>query len=275
MNIEEIEMLKAENERLRAENQQMREEGFDAAQSQLFGNILILPFPEKLEEFRDESITLDDSFQAIVNEGLTAMNRHQKNAIGDIRLGLVHDVSRYVREEAQFNPSTGFDPEYYSKLTIQLDMLAQTQTALGSALRLVRDISIVTGDTLYGLALLWYRNIQVLSERRVPGAEAIYRQLRTHFRNRRNISHGKQPTEAQVLRDVKAVLHGKKDGEIVVAGRAQHTTQGSHTVVDDVHKPMMQNFKETERGVICSHCNFENPKHAKFCHECGASLIIN
>ena len=275
MNIEEIEMMKAELERLREENQQMREEGFDAAQSQVFGNILIQPYPEKLQDFRDVSINIDEELQKLVNEGLTAMNRHQKNAIGDIRLGLVHDISRYVREEAQFNPATGFDPEYYTKLTVQLDMLAQTQTALGSALRLVRDISIVTGDTLYGLALLWYRNIQVLSERRVPGAETIYRQLRTHFRNRRHTSTSEQPTEAQVLRDVKAVLHGKKDGEIVVAGRAQHTTQGSHTVVDDTHKPMMQNFKEVERGVICTHCNAENPKHAKFCHECGTSLIIN
>ena len=273
MNIDELERLKAENERLRAENQQMREEGFDAAQSQVFGNILIMPFPEKLEDFRDVSINLDESLQAIVNEGLTGMNRHQKNAIGDIRLGFVHDIARYVQDETQFNPSTGFDPEYYSKLIVQLDMLSQTQTALSSALRLARDISIVTGDMLYGLALLWYRNIQVLSERRVPGAEAIYRQLRTHFRHRR-ASTSEEPTEAQVLRDVKAVLHGKKDGEIVVAGHARHTTQGSHTVVDDVHKPMQQNFKETVRGVICTHCNTHNAAGHKFCWNCGKELIV-
>jgi len=271
--VKENELLKAENERLKAENEQLKEEGLDPFHSQLLGKVLIQPFPKKLEELREESIHLDNLLQDIVSDGLSGMNRHQKNAIGDIRLGFVHNVFRYINDSTDFNP-IGFDSEYYSQLMEQLDLTSQTITHLGSAIRLLRDIGIVTGDVLYGLALLWYRNIQVLSERRVPGAEAIYRELRTHFRNlgRRTSSADNPPTEAQILRDAKALLRGKKDGEIVIEGHAKHTTPSEKKVLDDTHKPLRKNFKETITGTICKHCGCENGAGYKFCKDCGGKL---
>ena len=247
MTNEEIALLKAENDRLKAENEQLKEEAVDPFHAQLLGKVLVLPFPAKLEELRDDSIALDDALQEIVADGLSLMNRHQKNAIGDIRLGFVHNVFRYVSTSSEFNPA-GFDHEYYNELMMQLDLTAQTTTHLGSAVRQLRDISIVTGDVLYGMALLWYRNIQVLAQRRVPGAEAIYRELRTHFRNRRPLVADHPITQKQILRDAKALLHGKKDGEIVIEGHAKHTVAAEKSVTDDVHKPQRQNFRETVTG---------------------------
>ena len=271
MTKEEIDLLKAENERLKAENEQLKEDFVDPFHAQLLGKVLVMPFPTKLEALRDDSIALDDALQEIVADGLSAMNRHQKNAIGDIRLGFVHNVFRYVSTSSEFNP-VGFDDEYYNELVTQLDLTAQTTTHLGSAIRLLRDISIVTGDVLYGMALLWYRNIQVLAQRRVPGAEAIYRELRTHFRNRRPLSADQPITQKQLLRDAKALLHGKKDGEIVIEGKAKHTIAAEKSVTDDTHKPPRQNFKEIVTGTVCKHCGCENGEGYNFCKECGERL---
>ena len=270
--VKEKELLQAENERLKAENEKLKEKSIASTNSQLLGKVLILPFPKKLEELRDASIAYDNLMQEIVAEGLTGMNRHQKNAIGDIRLGFVNNVFRYINETTDFNP-TGFDNKYYAELVEQLDLTMQTLTHLGSSVRLLRDISIVTGDVLYGMALLWYRNIQVLSDRRIPGAEVIYRELRTHFRNRRPLSSlDHPPTEAQVLRDAKALLRGKKDGEIVIEGHAKHTTPSEKKVLDDTHKPLRKNFQSTISGTICKHCGCENGAGSKFCKDCGGKL---
>ena len=266
----ENERLKAEIEGLKAENKMLKLEGFDPEHAQLLGKVLVMPFPARLEELRDESVAIDNTLQEIVADGLSAMNRHQKNAIGDIRLGFVHNIFRYVNDSTEFNP-LGFDVAYYSELIEQLDLTAQTITHLGSATRLLRDITIVTGDVLYGLALLWYRNIQVLAERRVPGAEAIYRELRTQFRHGGRTASA-EPTEKQILHDVKALMHGKKDGEIVIEGKAKHTTAAEKSVVDDVHKPQRQNFRETVTGTVCKHCGCENGEDYVFCKKCGGKL---
>jgi hypothetical protein len=272
----ELEKLKAEIEKQTAEIEMLRsgdhDSGIDIAQSQIFGNVLVEPFPDVMEELRDESGALESKIQDLIAEALTGMNRHQKNSVGDIRLGLVNDVFRIAQDNHNFNPA-GFNSEYFMHLIAQLDFIAQVVTNLNSALRLMRDINIVTGDAAYGMALLYYRNIQVLAERRIPGAEAVYRQLRTHFRNRRPSSTSAEPTDKQLLKDVKAIMHGRKDGKIVIEGEAPHMTKGKRVVVDDVHNKHHGAWKETEHGIICQHCGSENHGHHSFCYNCGKELV--
>jgi hypothetical protein len=271
MTKEEIAALKAENEALKAKVEKLEEEVVDPAHSQLLGKVLIEPFPELLENLRAESIEINNALRDVVEDGLSAMNRHQKNAISDIRLGFVNDVARFLEVEAALQPY-GFDATYFHQLMEQLNYAVVINTELGSAMRLMRDVQIVTGDVLFNLALLWYRNIQVLSERRVPGAEAIYRELRTHFRRHSSLRSDQQPTEKQILRDAKALLHGKKDGEIVIEGHAKHTTPTEKRVIDDVHRPLGKNFKETVSGTVCKHCGCENGADYVFCKKCGGKL---
>ena len=125
----------------------------------------------------------------------------------------------------------------------------------------------VTGDAAYGYALLYYTSVREQARRRVPAAETVFRFLQQFFRRGHN--NANEPTEAQIMHDVKALLHGKKDGEIVIEGTAKHTTAAEKSVVDDVHKPQRQNFKETVKGTVCNHCNTENGEGYKFCKECG------
>jgi len=38
-----------------------------------------------------------------------------------------------------------------------------------------------------------------------------------------------------VERDLKALLHGKKDGEIIIRNERPHLVGGKHEIIDDVH----------------------------------------
>ena len=46
------------------------------------------------------------------------------------------------------------------------------------------------------------------------------------------------PTEKELERDVKRLVRGKADGEIVVRNESPHESGGIHEVVDNVHADM-------------------------------------
>ena len=55
--------------------------------------------------------------------------------------------------------------------------------------------------------------------------------------------------EHKVERDMRALLHGRKDGEIVIENEKPHLVGGKHVVVDETQKPKGA-WKATEEGEI-------------------------
>jgi hypothetical protein len=55
--------------------------------------------------------------------------------------------------------------------------------------------------------------------------------LQPFFQNMRR--KNSEPTQHEVERDVKALLHGQKDGKIIIENERPHLTGGKHTVVDE------------------------------------------
>jgi hypothetical protein len=53
----------------------------------------------------------------------------------------------------------------------------------------------------------------------------------------------------EIERDVKRLIHGKADGEIVLKNERPNMTGGVHEVIDNVHKDKTA-FKETKQGEI-------------------------
>jgi hypothetical protein len=83
------------------------------------------------------------------------------------------------------------------------------------------------------MALAYYNTVREASRRRQPGAQAIFRLLQAFFRRGRLTSE--EPTESKVERDVKALLHGKKDGEIIIKNERPHLVGGKREVIDEAH----------------------------------------
>jgi len=94
----------------------------------------------------------------------------------------------------------------------------------------------ILGNEAYNLSLAYYASVRQFAMRtNNPQATSVFEYLRQFFRRRR-MPNVEQPTEHQLERDIHSLLHGKKDGEIVIKHESPHTTGGVREVIDDVHK---------------------------------------
>ena len=60
---------------------------------------------------------------------------------------------------------------------------------------------------------------------------------------------GEQPTQKKVKRDVDALLHGRKDGKVVIKNVKPKVSGGKREVIDETFNDRAS-FKETEEGEI-------------------------
>jgi len=144
--------------------------------------------------------------------------------------------------------NTDFAPPFLNLVTLkdlirQIETLRNISTTLQQLVRLNSDLLLTAGDDAFRMALLYYTAVREAARGRVPGARAIFETLRLFFKRTRNTST--EPTEPEVERDVKALLHGKKDGKIVIENETPKTKGGKHLVVDETHKDKL-NFRESE-----------------------------
>jgi DNA topoisomerase VI subunit B len=95
------------------------------------------------------------------------------------------------------------------------------------------------------MALLFYNNVKEMSRRGDPAAAELNKELKTYFKRKKSSSE--EPTMKAQMRD--AIIHGKKDGRIIIENESPKLTGGVHKVIDDVRKGKAA-FKETDEGEI-------------------------
>jgi hypothetical protein len=94
----------------------------------------------------------------------------------------------------------------------------------------VWNINVEASDMVYTDAFEYYSQVQDAAERRIDAAESIYAELYEFFR--RGSMESSQPTEKKIKRDVDALLHGRKDGEVIIKNVKPKTTGSKHEVID-------------------------------------------
>jgi hypothetical protein len=177
---------------------------------------------------------------------LRALDRQRHNGVGLRRLGFI---------EAAFRLSSKF-PQYFphwlntAKFQADLDLF----NAIRSLVEVCRsleekawNINVEASDMVYTDALEYYSQVQDAAERRIDSAESIYNELHGFFRH--GSRSGEEPTEKQIKRDVNSLLHGRKDGEVIIKNIKPKTTGGKHEVIDETFRDTAA-FKETEQGSI-------------------------
>jgi hypothetical protein len=102
---------------------------------------------------------------------------------------------------------------------------------------------------LFTDALGYYSRVKDATRRRVDSAETLYAELHEFFRNMNPHGNGEEPTEKKIKRDVDALLHGRKDGEVIIKNIRPKTTGGKHEVIDEILKNTAS-FKEFGKGSI-------------------------
>ena len=177
-----------------------------------------------------------------------------------------------ARFHMQFAPR-GWDLTFFDNLINQINQWRGVESLIASLDRIVKDWLLITNTDAYRMALEYYAVVQSAARRGDPFAIEVYTILHEFFRMRRS-ALGEEPTEAQIKRDVNALLHGKKDGEVIVEGHARRELGAEHAAFDNTHVEHAA-FKATEEFQtedFCPACGTKNVEHANFCHNCGKNL---
>ena len=100
----------------------------------------------------------------------------------------------------------------------------------------LRDIMNIFGNLGFNFALAYYSNVRSIADRtRDKTAISVFNILQRFFTRKRTPQNSNEPTEMQLERDFKALLHGHKDGEIIVKHESPTTSGRVHEVLDDTH----------------------------------------
>ena len=193
----------------------------------------VLPPLSELEDIVDILDALRDRFMELSSHtGLSEKDRMKLLGSGVRRYGFIDKVSDLA------GVNSGFIPPFMSltelkKLIREIEALRDISSLLQQMLRITTDNLLLTGDEAFRLALMYYNSVRDAARRRVAGADALFRILQLFFRRPRNVAE--EPTESELERDMRALLHGHKDGKIVIENERPVKSRGKHVVLDDVH----------------------------------------
>ena len=194
-----------------------------------------------------EQILLDMQENWTSGPELSAAERNRMQGLRAARYGLVDEISDVITVAPQFMPSFMTEAAYKREIRV-FELMRGYTIILEQMTQLSKDIMLVLGDSLYRQALSYYGAVRDADRRRAPGAKVVYERLKQFFRRFRNLQKN-EPTERQLEKDFRALLHGHKDGTIEITGEADRVRKGNRTVIDDTHKAHGA-WRETESGEI-------------------------
>jgi len=206
--------------------------------------------PEMPMDYIEDMITSFTSWRNELEDfaaHLRALDRKRLNGVGLKKLGFIGRALQLAAENPEFLPhyltlrKFQNDNNYFLALRSAFDLARQIQ-------ELLWNVIIEASDVLYTDALEYYAGVREAAKRRVDPAETLYNDLSAFFKSR-GTREGEQQTEKKTKRDVNALLHGKKDGKIVIENISPKITAGTHKVIDETFKATA-GFKETEEGEI-------------------------
>jgi hypothetical protein len=195
---------------------------------------------------------ITDEFNAIKTQlddyaaHLRALDRKRLNGVGIKTQGFIERAYEYAQTNPEFLPHYltldrfGEDNTYFVNFRNLFDTNKQIQ-------EIIWNITLQSADIVYTDALEFYASVREAAKRRVDAAETMFKDLEQFFKRKRMIAE--EPTEKKLKRDANALLHGKRDGKIIIENVKPKLTGGTRKVVDE-HFTKTEQYKDTVQGEI-------------------------
>ena len=163
--------------------------------------------------------------------------RKRLRGSGIKRYGFILKTLKMSASNMRFAPGS-FDRDALEKLVRDIGNLRGILSAARQLVGEVEDRLLHAGDDAFRMSLFYYNPVRDLARLGDPGAREVFDTLRPFFaRGPRVRADGEAPTQKQVIRDVKAILRGTKDGEVFVKGKHGAVMPKEIEVVDETGKP--------------------------------------
>jgi hypothetical protein len=175
---------------------------------------------------------------------LRPLDRQRLRGVGLKKQGFIEGAYSLAVINPQFLPSyltiekLRKDIEYSANIRILFDLCKQLY-------EYVHNLDIQSSDVKYTDMLAFYASVRKAAKRRIDGAQTIHRELEPFFKHPG--AAGEALTEKKLKRDVNALLHGKRNGKIVIKNVKPKLTGGKRKVIDEQYDGSEQ-YKETEDG---------------------------
>jgi hypothetical protein len=187
-----------------------------------------------LEEVNSMLIKILDNFRNIyVDVEFPKKNPVTKIGHGVRNYGFVEKTRDLMRD----NPKSVPDDTYYKRYALHLNEFEQIRQLCIMSQELTNEIKkteILMGNKVFEEALGYYNYLKALVRIKFAGGAELLGALSEFFKKKK--PDIQRPTEKQLKRDFDAIVHGKKDGKIVVENISPKKTKGVHIVEDDVYK---------------------------------------
>jgi hypothetical protein len=180
---------------------------------------------------------------------MTTLDRQRHNGVGLKRLGFIEAALRIAAKFPQYYPHWLGTAKFQNDLAL-FNAVKSLVEVCRNLEEKAWNINIEASDMVYTDALEYYSQVQDAAKRRIDSAESLYAELHGFFRNMGPHETGlgeAAPTQKKIKRDVDALLHGRKDGEVIIKNINPKTSGGTHEVIDETFKDTAS-FKESEEG---------------------------
>jgi len=135
-----------------------------------------------LEQLLEEDVTplLNDLRVDMQTEALTHAERKRLLGSGVRRYGFIDKVSDVSSSNPEFAP-VFYDVEDLKDALRKIELLRNISGGFQQLLRMTDDVLLQVSDSAFQMALAYYNTVREASRRRIPGAQAIFRQLQPFF----------------------------------------------------------------------------------------------
>jgi hypothetical protein len=189
-------------------------------------------FPDSTMRAIIELINKAKNYFAEYSTTLSTGDRSRKIGTGIKNLGFIEASYASAGANPKFLPSylslsafTESNDDFIRKRTLNM-VLQQFEKE-------VSDSMLDAGDIDYRHALDYYNTLKTASHQRIPGAETEFKMLSAYFKKTKPSTS--DPTAAEVERDVRSLLHGTKEGRVVIENERPSVSEGKRKIVDEVH----------------------------------------
>ena len=163
--------------------------------SNLFDNLINQNLNDgQNQQVRDGFRMINDAMPFLI--GLNAEQRQRLPKIAAGNLNFVQDARSAMADNPEMLPgymtidNLSTDLSLYKQLDPLVQLAKQTYEKL-------RDTQMLAGSEAYVAALAFYRMVEAAAKAGLPGADAVYDQLKERFMNQASSSVGEEPTDSE------------------------------------------------------------------------------